>query len=207
MDPGEDPPEFRPNAPVPAAPPEYATTLTGEDVAAISAIREMSPDVHDAARAFGRDIELKPDGTPFIRISGKKEMGAWGEMNRRSWTAALDRHKERAASAGAVTLHDPSGELAPMRVTRRRARVTANLLGLVERRARIGGVPCERGPDGMFFRWTGKFWEPTGKAVLSLAADPIPIRGLQHAPDGTPWRGLRDRWVCMGVVEGQSSAG
>lgn len=66
---------------------------------------------------------------------------------------------------------------------------------------RVRGNPVERGVDGMLFKLVGGDWWPLGVRCLGIplrGRQRVSRKGLQHDPDGHPFRWVAGAWRRVG---------
>jgi hypothetical protein len=63
---------------------------------------------------------------------------------------------------------------------------------------RAGGIPVERGADGMLFRKLHDGWDPTGRYTVGIFGEEVPHDTTQRDPDGNVWTHTGEGWMLNG---------
>ena len=175
--------------------------ISHEQVDAIGRCQALQPRESEFIGKRGYKRTYRPDGGYEWRyryttnVNGKmtREAGEVLEMLRPFSKADTERHQNREAKKERAKLRDRNG--AVCFVDPERADDAARRNGWAHVWS-ARGVRVAAGPDGMLFRLT-KDWEPLGVRCLGTplhGSALVPRRGVQHDPDGNPWRWIAGAW-------------
>lgn len=177
-------------------------SLTHEQVADVGRCQALLPTEAQFVGKKGYKRKYRADGTYEWRYryttnhKGKltREANEVLEMMRPFSKADTDRHSALEQKKPRVALKSRDGAI--QFVEPALADRTARQNGWTHVwRAR--GNRVERGPDSMLFRCVGGEWEALGVHCLGTplwGSATVPRRGVQHDPDGRPWRWIAGSW-------------
>lgn len=184
--------------------------MTLEQVREVGRCQALLPRESEYVGKPGYERKVMPDGSYKWRYKFQQNDGQRiGTKRTREGNEVLERlkpfiradterHLKLAAREEQVALRDQDGG------TRL---VSAGLADQAARRNgwshrwRARGNPVKSGVDGMQFRLIRDEWEPLGVYCLGepiVGPKHVPRRGIQHDPDGAPWRFVAGRWRKVG---------
>lgn len=176
--------------------------MTHEQVAEVGRCQRLLPKESDFIGKKGYKRKYRPDGTYEWKYSyttnhnGKltKEAQEVIQMMTPFSKADTERHLKMQRTKPRATLRDHKGQLCQVDESMADQTARANKW---HHHWRPRGNRVEFGPDGMLFRCVGGDWEPLGVRCLGTPLRGkalVPRRGIQHDPDGDPWRWINGKW-------------
>jgi hypothetical protein len=175
-----------------ASPAGAAISYTKSDLDDIGKVRAITPTVHDIAAACGATVRTEVNQFGREEVVANVPAAVAFEAMRPSWRADTHRLGGMEGRRSKTTLRGKNGQ--EKRVDSFAAEQIAKANGMHEK-WRGGGVSLVSGPEEMFWYRGCNGWEPTGKYQAGFNGQPVPLKGVQHDPDGKPWIVRVGRWV------------